>query len=315
MFESKKNSSINKLSDDKLPKSYWFQSYIYLIYKIYSKLSWEEFNKKIQWALKENSCKTIDLLLYYNIINNKKVNYSFIDLLNPYGLDPIIHYFSVFSNLKGGKAESNEIINLYSIKIKLLSAENKENKYLEEIEDIRNKLSKFLIKNKNYDVEKAYERIIMDISFCEKEIGILLIKKKEYEAGLNKIMDFDNDNNKESGILDLILSIIEEIPSFKLVNLIFEKLKQIKLENNTVESIVLQILKRLSNHSDILIDILNTNILDEYDNEEISKFFTDNIFLLEKKILYNKIEASLIGSQILDHKNTIFYMINKVKVL
>ena len=306
MFESKKNSSINKLSDDKLPKSYWFQSYIYLIYKIYSKLSWEEFNKKIQWALKENSCKTIDLLLYYNIINNKKVNYSFIDLLNPYGLDPIIHYFSVFSNLKGGKAESNEIINLYSIKIKLLSAENKENKYLEEIEDIRNKLSKFLIKNKNYDVEKAYERIIMDISFCEKEIGILLIKKKEYEAGLNKIMDFDNDNNKESGILDLILSIIEEIPSFKLVNLIFEKLKQIKLENNTVESIVLQILKRLSNYSDILIDILNTNILDEYDNEEISKFFTDNIFLLEKKILYNKIEASLIGSQILDHKNILY---------
>jgi hypothetical protein len=146
----------------------------------------------------------------------------------------------------------------------------------------------------------------MDISFCEKEIGILLIKKKEYEAELNKIMDFDNDNNKERGILILILSIIEEIPSFKLVNLIFEKLKQIKLENNTVESIVLQILKRLSNHSDILIDILNTNILDEYDNEEISKFFTDNIFLLEKKILYNKIEASLTGSQILDHKNILY---------
>jgi hypothetical protein len=234
------------------------------------------------------------------------VNYSFIDLLNPYGLDPIIHYFSVFSNLKDGKAESNEIINLYSIKIKLLSAENKQNQYLKEIEDIRNKLCKFLIKNKNYDVEKAYERIIMDISFCEKEIGILLIKKKEYEMGLNKIMDFDNDKNKESDIFDLILLIIEEIPSFELVSLIFEKLKQIKLVNNTVESIVLQILKRLSNHSDILIDILNTNILDEYDNEEISKFFTDNIFLLEKKILYNKIEASLIGSQILDHKNILY---------
>ena len=307
MIENKKNNSIiEKLSEDKYPKSYWFQSYIFLIYKIYSKLSEEEFNKKLEWALKENSCKTIDLLLYYNIINNKKVNYSFIDLLNPYGLDPIIHYFSVFSNLKDGKAESNEIINLYSIKIKLLSAENKQNQYLKEIEDIRNKLCKFLIKNKNYDVEKAYERILMDISFCEKEIGILLIKKKEYEMGLNKIMNFDNDKNKESDIFDLILLIIEEIPSFDLVNLIFEKIKQIKLVNNTVESIVLQILKRLENHTDILIDILNTNILDEYDNFEIAKFFTENIFLLERKNLYNKIEASLIGSQILDHKNILF---------
>ena len=306
-YENKKNISItDKLNEEKYPKSYWFQSYIFLIYKIYSKLSEKDFNKKLEWALKENSCKTIDLLLYYNIINNKKVNYSFIDLLNPYGLDPIIHYFSVFSNLKDGKAESNEIINLYSIKIKLLSAENKENQFLKEIEDIRNKLSKFLIKNKNYDVEKAYERIIMDISFCEKEIGILLIKKKEYENGLNKIMDFDNDKNNESDILDLILLIVEEIPSFELVNLIFEKLKNIQLINNTVESIVLQILKRLSNHTDILIDILSTNILDEYDNFEISKFFTENIFLLEKKILYNKIEASLIGSQILDHKNILF---------
>ena len=306
-YENKKNISItDKLNEEKYPKSYWFQSYIFLIYKIYSKLSEKDFNKKLEWALKENSCKTIDLLLYYNIINNKKVNYSFIDLLNPYGLDPIIHYFSVFSNLKDGKAESNEIINLYSIKIKLLSAENKENQFLKEVEDIRNKLSKFLIKNKNYDVEKAYERIIMDISFCEKEIGILLIKKKEYENGLNKIMDFDNDKNNESDILDLILLIIEEIPSFELVNLIFEKLKNIQLINNTVESIVLQILKRLSNHTDILIDILSTNILDEYDNFEISKFFTENIFLLEKKILYNKIEASLIGSQILDHKNILF---------
>ena len=306
-YENKKNISItDKLNEEKYPKSYWFQSYIFLIYKIYSKLSEKDFNKKLEWALKENSCKTIDLLLYYNIINNKKVNYSFIDLLNPYGLDPIIHYFSVFSNLKDGKAESNEIINLYSIKIKLLSAENKENQFLKEIEDIRNKLSKFLIKNKNYDVEKAYERIIMDISFCEKEIGILLIKKKEYENGLNKIMDFDNDKYNESDILDLILLIVEEIPSFELVNLIFEKLKNIQLINNTVESIVLQILKRLSNHTDILIDILSTNILDEYDNFEISKFFTENIFLLEKKILYNKIEASLIGSQILDHKNILF---------
>jgi hypothetical protein len=238
-----------------------------------------------------NSCKTIDLLLYYKIINNKKVNYPFIDLLNPLGLDPIIHYFSIFSNLEGGKTESNEIINLYSIKIKLLSAENKENKFLKEIKEIRNKLCQFLIKNKNYDIEKAYERINLDISFCEEEIGILHIKKKEYEIGLDKILYMNND---EKYIIELILLIVEEMPSYELVNLIFEKMKIIKFKNFTNDIIMQQILKRISNCTDILIDILNTNILDEYDNLEISNFLVDNIFSLEQKILYNKIEASLI---------------------
>ena len=156
-----------------------------------------------------NSCKTIDLLLYYKIINNKKVNYPFIDLLNPLGLDPIIHYFSIFSNLEWGITESNKIINLYSIKIKLLSAENKENKFLKEIKEI-NKLYIFLIK-KNHDIEKAHERINLDISFCEGEIWILFIKKKEYEIGLDKILymnkDKNIDNNEEKYIIELILFI------------------------------------------------------------------------------------------------------------
>ena len=295
---------ISTLSEENKPKSYWFQTYIYLISKIYINLSQEEFKNKIQWSLKENSCKTIDLLLQYKIINNKKVDYSFIDLLNPYGLDSIIHYFSIFSNLKGGKTESNEIINLYSIKIKLLNAENTENKFIKEINETRNKLGKFLIKNKNYDLEKAYERIILDISFCEKEIGILLIKKKEYENGLNKIMNFENSD--ENHILDLIFLIVEEMPSFELIKLIIDKLNIIKFSNNSKEFIILQIMKRVSNDTDILIDILNTNILDEYDNSNFANFFLENIFSLEKKILYNKIEASLIGSQILDHKNILY---------
>ena len=303
---SENNLIINILSEEEKPQSYWFQTYIYLISKIYSKLSQEEFNKKLEWALKQNSCKTIDLLLKYKIINNKKVDYAFIDLLNPYGLDSIIHYFSVFSNLKGGKTESNEIINLYSIKIKLLSAENSEKKFNKEINDTRNKLCKFLIKNKNYDIDKAYERILLDISFCEKEIGILLIKKNEYEEGLNKILDKEKDDYNENYIIELILLIVEEMPSFELIKIIFEKLKNIKLRKNSNEFIILQILERISEHTDILIEILNTNMLDDYDNLEISNFFIENIFSLEKKILYNKIEASLIGSQMLDHKNILY---------
>jgi len=305
---SEVNTIINTLSEIEKPKSYWFQTYIYLISKIKNKLSKEDFNKNLQWALKENCCKSIDLLLKYKIINNKKVDYDFIDLLNPYGLDAIIHYFSVFSNLKEGKAESNEIINLYSIKIKLLNAENSENKFKQEINETRNKLCKFLIKNKNYDVEKAYERIILDISFCEKEIGILLIKKNDYENGLNKILNIDENDLKENEdyIIELILLILEEIPSFELIKLFIDKLNNIKFTKYSNDCIILQIMKRISCHTDILIELLNTNIFDEFDNSEISDFFLENIFSLEKRIFYNKIEASLIGSQILDYKNILY---------
>ena len=313
LFDDKlsNKSKDNKLkiidTDEDKNKSYWFKTYIYFISKIFSKLSEKDFCERIKWALKNNSLDTIDLLIYFKIINDQKVNYSFIDLLKPYGLDPIIYYFGKFTSLQGGKTESNEIINLYSIKIKLLSQENeskeKEGKFTQEIEETRNKLCQFLIVNKNYDVNKAYDRIINDISFCEKEIGILLIKLNDYETGINKIM---NINNNENYLIELLFLIVEELPCFELVNIIITKLKNIKFINHTIEQIILQILNKINNKTDILIKILNSNLLDDYNNEEISNFFIENIFLLEKQILYNKIEESLIGSQILDNKNILY---------
>ena len=88
--------------------------------------------------------------------------------------------------------------------------------------------------------------------------------------------DKNIDNNEEKYIIELIL-----LPSYELVNLIFEKMKIIKFENFTNDIIMIQILKRISNCTNICIDILNTNILDEYDNLEIFNFFVENIFSLE----------------------------------
>jgi len=294
-------------TDEEKNKSYWFKTYIYLISKIFSKISENEFCSRIKWAMTNNSYETIDLLIYYKIIDDQKINYSFIELMKPYGLDPIIYYFGKFSSLYGGKTESNEIINLYSIKIKLLDQENKtkekEGKFKKEIEETSNQLCRFLINNKNYDVDKAYDRILNDISFCEKEIGILLIKKKYYEAGVNKIM---NINNNENYVIELLFMLVEELPCFELVNIIIQKLKEIQFINHTTEQIILQILKKIENETDILIKIMSSNILDDYSNEDLTNFFIDNIFLLEQKTLRNKIEASLIGSQILDNKNILY---------
>jgi len=118
--------------------------------------------------------------------------------------------------------------------------------------------------------------------------------------------DKNIDNNEEKYIKELILLIFEEMPSYELVNLIFEKMKIVKFENFTNDMIMIQILKIVSNSTDICIDILNNNILYEYDNLEIFNFFVENIFSFEQKILYNKIEVYLIGSQILDHKNILY---------
>ena len=315
IFDDKLSSS-NKSHDSKLRKidtdeeknkSYWFKTYIYLISKIFSKLSEKEFCSRIKWALTTNSYDTIDLLIYYKIINEQKINYSFIDVLKPFGLDPIIYYFGKFTSLKGGITESNEIINLYSIKIKLLDQENKskekEGQFQNEIEETSKELCKFLITNKNYDIDKAYDRIINDISFCEKEIGILLIRQNNYETGLNKIITI---NNNENYIIELLFLLVEEIPSFELIKIIIEKIKEIKFINHSIEQIILQILNKIKNNTDILIKILNSNLLDDYNIGDLSDFFIENIFLLERKILYNKIEESLIGSQILDNKNILY---------
>ena len=308
-----KGSKLKEIdTDEEKNKSYWFKTYIYIISKIFSKLSETEFCSRIKWALTSNSYDTIDLLIYYKIIDDKKINYSFIDLLKPFGLDPIIYYFGKFSSGQGGKTESNEIINLYSIKIKLLDQENnkkeekakaKDSTIINQIEETRNELCKFLIKNKNYDVEKAYDRIINDISFCEKEIGILLIKQKNYEIGINKIM---NENNKENYIIELLFLLMEEMPCFELINLIIQKLKKFKFINHTIEQIILQILNKIENETEILIKILSSNLLDDFNDEELTNFFVDNIFLLEKENLYNKINTSLLGSQILDNKNILY---------
>ena len=310
------NRSSNKSKDNKLQKidtdedknkSYWFKTYIYLISKIFSTLSEKEFCDKIKWALSNNSYDTIDLLIYYKIIGDKYINFAFIEILRPFGLDPIIYYIGKFSSLEGGKAQSTEIINLYSIKIKLLDQENKskdkKGKFTNEIEDTRRKLCKFLIENKNYDINKAFDRIENDISFCEKEIGILLIKKKDYEVGINKIM---NINNNENYLIELLFLIVEELPCFELVSIIIQKLKDFTFINNTIEQVILQILNKIKNNTEIIIKLLNSNLLDDYRNGDIADFFIDNIFLLEKEILYNKIEASLIGSQILDNKNILY---------
>ena len=115
-----------------------------------------------------------------------------------------------------------------------------------------------------------------------------------------------NINNNENYLIELLFLIIEQLPCFELVNIIIQKLKNFKFINHTIEQIILQILNKIKNKTDILIKVLNSNLLDEYNIGELSDFFIEDIFSLEIQILHNKIEASLIGSQILDNKNILY---------
>jgi hypothetical protein len=103
-------------------KSQWFSRYINLVSVIADKISPIEFNEYIKWALSKNAFTTIDILFYNKNISKDKLDIDLINLLNGFGIDPVIYYLKIFikSNPHDNPSHHNEMINLYIIKIKLL---------------------------------------------------------------------------------------------------------------------------------------------------------------------------------------------------
>ena len=302
IFNEKK--VISDINNQKETKSYWFNVYFHLLSKILSKLSGLEFDSFIKWALEKNSHVTIDKLIQYKIINDKKINEPFINILKPYGIDPIIYYFGKFSSLEGSENESNEIINLYILKIKYINEEKSSEEFKQETVEARHNFCHFLITNKNYNISYAYDKIINEISFCEKEIGILLIKQENYELGLNKILKNENDNEKYT--IELLYDVVENISNFDFINILLKKIQNFDFKEYNQENVVLEILNRIKEESNVLIKLLEGNLLDDYDSEKLCEFFVDNMAIIEGKKENNKIESSLMSHQILSEQNILY---------
>jgi hypothetical protein len=113
------NDNLGKI--DKL-KEKWFIRYLNLILIVSDKISEFEYNEYTKWALLKNPYKTIDLLFEYKKLSTEKLDMEIIGLLKNYGIDPVIYYFFSFiqKNTSKDSENYNEIVNLYTIKLKLL---------------------------------------------------------------------------------------------------------------------------------------------------------------------------------------------------
>lgn len=128
-------------------KSQWFIRYINLINLISPKIQKIELMEYMKWALSKNAYKTIDILFENNIISKTKIENDFLDILKPFGIDSVIYYlkFILGNNKIEEPTHQNEIINLYTLKLKLLyeSLEKEDpliSDYNEHFKDCKNKI-------------------------------------------------------------------------------------------------------------------------------------------------------------------------------
>ena len=290
-------------------KEKWLDTYITLICKISKKLSQFEFDSYLKWALEKNSLKTIDFLFINKKISNTKIDENFIKILKAYGVDPVIYYLEKFSNLEGNESESNEMINLYVIKIKLLSEQNQDEDFKNNILKTRNELASFLIKNQNYNISHAYDKIIQ-IPFCQREIGIVLIKQSNYEEGIPKIFidDEGSDTKSFENSMKIILLLVENIPEFDLIFILIKKLKNFPFINKekVLEDLIIQILEKIQNRSNLIIKLLATDIFDDLDSFRLTEYFVILMNYIQGTKEKYKIEGSLMENKILSELSKLY---------
>lgn len=116
---NKENSQLKNI--DKI-KNQWFIRYINLINLISPKIQKIELMEYMKWALSKNAYRTIDILFENKIISNSKIENDFLEILKSFGIDAVIYYlkFILGNNKIEEPTHQNEIINLYTLKLKLL---------------------------------------------------------------------------------------------------------------------------------------------------------------------------------------------------
>ncbi len=253
--------NINKI------KNQWFVRYINLINLISPKIQKIELMEYMKWALSKNAYKTIDILFENKIISNTKIENDFLEILKPFGIDAVIYYLKYIlgNNKIEDPTHQNEIINLYTLKLKLLyeSLQKEDllitdyNEYFKEYKKkiksifsiklkIKNKKSNFfykiffiefylkimniaigtkkelfyfLLENKKYDLQYAYENL-SGLDQLKLENSIILIKLNRLEEAAKNILC-----STETNLINYIKKILKKFPIFDLVSLLLKDIK------------------------------------------------------------------------------------------
>jgi hypothetical protein len=240
-------------------KSQWLSRYINLISVISDKISPIEFNEYIKWALSRNAFKTIDILFENKKISKEKLDIDFINLLNGFGIDPVIYYLKTFikNNPNDNPSHHNEMINLYIIKMKLL-VEALEKETTDQVKWNKKILSKslinletreeycnFLIDNKYYNLSYAFEKsaaLQLDL-----ELGIILVKQNKLEEAVPKML-----NSQFPSKTKLIKKILKVYPDYDLIYLIIKFIINNTQDNDEKEAAVLDILEVIKERYDLI---------------------------------------------------------------
>jgi hypothetical protein len=255
--DNDRSSSVDKI------KTQWFSRYINLISLISDKISPLEFHEYIKWALSKNPFKTINTLFENSKISKEKLDLDFINLLKTYGIDPVIYYLKHFiKNSNENSTHHNEMINLYTIKLKLLietmekemndNPNKKENfyKWNKKIMKTRDEFCNFLIENKFYDLNFAYENISV-IKQLNVECGIVLIKQNKLEEGIPKILNSDYPAG-----MKIVKNIIKVYPNYDFIYLIMKNIINSDIEEK--ETQIINLLDVIKDRYDLLlVNMLN----------------------------------------------------------
>ena len=304
--EEEENEDDNR-KNDKGSKMQWLICYISLLCKIKNKISELEFDEYLNWALDKNSMITIDSLLKNKIISDKEIDEKFIGILKEKGIDPVIYYLQKFVNLEENETQSNEMVNLYTIKIKLLQEAIDKNpslvvKFKYEIRKARDELCNFLITNKNYNITHAFDKI-SEISICQKEIGIVLIKQNNYEEGIEKLFIDESP-------MKMILILVENNPDFDLIYMIIKKLLNTNFkfvdEDGGIEDVIIMILSKIQFKCGLLIKLLNTDLFDDLECEKLTEFFIKILNTMEGTREKYKIESSFVESDFISSMSKLY---------
>lgn len=297
--DEEENEGIEKKTKkySKSSKKQWLICYIKLICKIKDRITQMEFNEYLKWSLDKNSLLTTDKLIENGIISNEKIDENFVAILKEKGIDPVIHYLQKFVNQENNETQSDEMVNLFTIKINLLQEASLKQpslvvKYNYEIQKTRDELCNFLIINQNFNISHAFDKI-SKIPICQREIGIVLIKQNNYEEGIQKLFTDESP-------MKIILSLVEHIPDFELINMVIKKLINTKLKfvdnDGGVEDAIVLILSKVQHKTKLLIQLLSTDLFDEVRCDKMAQFFIKILNIMEGRRETFKIESSFAES-------------------
>ena len=108
--------------------------------------------------------------------------------------------------------------------------------------------------------------------------------------------------------MKIILLLVENIPEFDLIFILIKKLKNFPFINKekVLEDLIIQILEKIQNRSNLIIKLLATDIFDDLDSFRLTEYFVILMNYIQGTKEKYKIEGSLMENKILSELSKLY---------